>query len=233
MKLNFTGGAILSDNISAFNAAEYDEKIKKTLPYYEEFYAQVADIINVKFHKPIKWFDIGCGTGKMEEIAFSNCNIEKLVACDVSEKMVNITKNRFKNKNMQSIVAPISDLKLDEQFDVITAIQVFHYLQKQERIEAVKKCFERLNSQGVFMTFENFAANSEVGKKLFLERWKAFQIAQGKGIDESNAHISRYGKAYFPITILEHLQVLNQCGFTNAEVFWVSNMQVGLLGIKA
>lgn len=47
-----------------------------------------------------------------------------------------------------------------------------------------------------------------------------------------NGHIGRYGKEYFPISISEHLKVLEQCGFENAEIIWVSNMQAGLLGIK-
>lgn len=57
-------------------------------------------------------------------------------------------------------------------------------------------------------------------------------MAQGKSAKESDDHIDRYGKNYFPITISEHLDVLKQCGFRNAEILWVSNMQAGLLGIK-
>lgn len=51
-------------------------------------------------------------------------------------------------------------------------------------------------------------------------------------MDECNRHIGRYGKEYFPISISEHLKVLEQCGFENVEIIWISNMQVGLLGIK-
>ena len=35
----------MKDNISAFNATEYDGKIKCTIPYYEEFYRQVVDVV--------------------------------------------------------------------------------------------------------------------------------------------------------------------------------------------
>ncbi|NDO48478.1 hypothetical protein FMM75_03285 [Lachnospiraceae bacterium MD335] len=59
----------MKDNCSAFNALEYDAKIKKTLPYYEEFYKQVTDIVKIQFDKSLTWFDIGCGIGKMAETA--------------------------------------------------------------------------------------------------------------------------------------------------------------------
>lgn len=130
------------------------------------------------------------------------------------------------------IVSSILDLDRSNEFDVITAIQVFHYLHKTERMEAVEQCYKALSPNGIFITFENFAPYSEEGKKLYLKRWKADQVAQGKSAKESDDHIDRYGKNYFPITISEHLDVLKQCGFGNAEILWVSNMQAGLLGIK-
>lgn len=139
----------MKDNISAFDAAEYDHEIKRTIPYYEDFYKQVVEVAKVQFENPVKWLDVGCGTGKMAEAAF-----------------------------------------------------------------------------------ENFAPYSEAGRELYLKRWKAFQIAQGQSITESEKHIERYGKNYFPVTISEQVDVLRQCGFGTVEILWVSNMQVGLLGIK-
>ena len=50
----------MSDNTSAFHVLEYDEKIKKTLTYYEEFYKQVVDIVKIRFDKSLTWLDIQC-----------------------------------------------------------------------------------------------------------------------------------------------------------------------------
>lgn len=220
------------DNASAFYAVEYDEKIKMTLPYYEEFYKQVIDIVKLRFDKPLTWLDVGCGTGKMAETALKAVALDKFVFCDNSADMIEIVKRRFQNVNAEFIIASVLELQHSMQFDVITAIQVFHYLEREERISAVKRCYEMLNPHGIFMTFENFAPQSEAGKQLFLERWKLYQLSQGKDMAECDGHIGRYGKEYFPIPIAEHLKVLEQCGFENVEVIWVSNMQAGLLGIK-
>ncbi|MDE7207625.1 MAG: methyltransferase domain-containing protein [Lachnospiraceae bacterium] len=222
----------MSDNTSAFHALEYDEKIKKTLPYYEDFYKQVIDFVKIRFDKSLTWLDVGCGTGKMAEVAFRTVAIEKFVFCDNSVNMIEIAKQRFESENAEFTTSSILELRNTISFDVITAIQVFHYFAREERISAIKKCYEMLQPNGIFVTFENFAPYSEVGKKLFLERWKLYQLSQGKDIDECSRHIGRYGKEYFPISISEHLNVLKQCGFENVEIIWVSNMQVGLLGIK-
>ncbi len=107
-----------------------------------------------------------------------------------------------------------------------------HYLQKEERKISIRKCHEALKENGLFISFENFAPFSELGKQIYLERWKDYQMRQGKTTIECNQHINRYGKDYFPISLTEHLQMIKKCGFRVVEILWVSNMQVGVWGMK-
>lgn len=222
----------MKDNASAFNSTEYDEKIKRTLPYYEDFYKQVVDVVKIHNQSALTWLDVGCGTGKMGDVALSKLDIEQFVFCDSSSEMVSIAQKRFDVPNVSFLVSGIQELKYDSQFDVVTAIQVNHYLHKEERQRAVQNCYTALKSGGIFITFENFAPFSNLGKQLYLDRWKAYQLSQGKSLTECDNHISRYGNEYFPISISEHLDVMNKCGFKIVEVLWLSYMQIGLWGIK-
>lgn len=222
----------MNDNAAAFNAGEYDSQIKKTIPYYEEFYQQIVGIAEVQFCKPIRWLDVGCGTGKMAEAAFENINVEKFVFCDDSPQMIEIAKKRFQRQNTEFFNTSILALDWSEQFDMITAVQVLHYFQKEERMIVIQKCYKALCNNGIFITFENFAPNSGAGQDLFLERWKLYQLSQGRSEEECDNHIARYGKKYFPITIIESMEILNQSGFRCVEIIWLSNMQVGIMGIK-
>ncbi|MEZ3470582.1 MAG: hypothetical protein K1W40_19975, partial [Schaedlerella sp.] len=54
---------------SAFQAEEYDKKIRQTLPFYDAFYEQILDILKAAGKEHVSWLDIGCGTGKMYEAA--------------------------------------------------------------------------------------------------------------------------------------------------------------------
>lgn len=85
---------------------------------------------------------------------------------------------------------------------------------------------------GIYISFENFAPDSEEGAGLYLERWKEFRIANGKTEKEADLHIKRYGQNYFPISISESLRLLKDCGFRMLEILWVSYMQVGILAMK-
>ncbi len=85
---------------------------------------------------------------------------------------------------------------------------------------------------GIYISFENFAPDSEEGRGLYLERWKQFQIANGKTEEEAALHIKRYGQNYFPVSISESIGILKDCGFRMVEILWVSYMQVGILARK-
>jgi tRNA (cmo5U34)-methyltransferase len=46
------------------------------------------------------------------------------------------------------------------------------------------------------------------------------------------SHSARYNTEYFPITIKEHLELLDKTGFAACELFWHSYMQSGFYAIK-
>lgn len=222
----------MNDNKSAFSSTEYDRKIKQTLPYYDELYEQVIELVKLFNYNTVRWLDIGCGTGKMGSIAFENLELERFVFCDSSDKMIKIAKERFKCHNAEFSICDIRKLTYANEFNVITAIQVNHYLHINERKIALKNVYEALENNGLFISFENFAPFTDLGKTVYLEKWKRYQMKQGKNLEECESHIKRYGKDYFPISILNNIELMRNCGFKAVEILWLSNMQVGLWGIK-
>ena len=216
----------------AFLPEEYDKSIAATLPYYEEYFKQIADIVTIVFQTPITWLDIGCGTGKMARIAIKNPQVKNMVCCDNSPQMLRIAKERICSSNMEFLQIPIQSLGYDSNFDVITAILLNHYLEHEDRIISIKNCYNALKKNGLFFTVENFAPNNDMMKTLYLERWKNYQYNNGKSEKECQNHILRYNTEYYPITIMEQIHILQECGFKNVEIFWCSYMQVGILGIK-
>lgn len=222
----------MNDNKSAFDSIEYDSKIKQTLPYYDEFYEQVIELVKIFNFNTVRWLDIGCGTGKMGQVAFENLELEKFIFCDSSDKMIRIAKERFERHNAEFLVCEIQKLAYADEFNVITAIQVNHYLHINERKRILQKCYEALKNNGLFISFENFAPYTDLGKSVYLEKWKRYQLKQGKSLEECENHVKRYGKDYFPISLSENIELMRNCGFKAVEILWLSNMQVGLWGIK-
>ena len=215
---------------AAFIPEEYDRKIKQTLPYCEEFYKQIVDVVKCLYTEKVSWLDVGCGTGKMAELGSELA--DRLVLCDNSLDMLDIAKKQVISVKTEFVLKSAQKMEYENEFDVVTAVQVFHYLTVEERKKAVRRCFDALKQDGIFITFENFAPDGEYGTKLCLNRWMKYQIEHGRTEQESQEHILRYGKDYFPITINEHRELMKECGFKDVELLWCSYMQAGFIGVK-
>lgn len=222
----------MKQNSTPFDVAEYDRKIKKTLPFYEEMIGQIIDIIKVLNLQLFKWLDVGCGTGKIARAVLDNFDIQKMVCIDVEKEMLERAESFCDDEKVKFLQCDVRELSYQEMFDIVTSVQVNHYFKKTERLAAIKKCYDALAKNGIYISFENFAPDSEEGTRLYLERWKQFQIANGKSGDEADSHIKRYGQNYFPISITESIELLKDCGFRMVEILWVSYMQVGILAKK-
>lgn len=155
---------------------------------------------------------MGCGTGKMAELALKGVNISRFVLCDNSDEMLKQAQSKLYDFNSKTefINIPVQEFSETNAFDVITAIQVNHYLNWSNRIIALENCYDALKPGGVFITFENFAPFSADGIQTSLQRWRNYQIAHGKSIKDAKNHIDRYGKEYFPITVTEHLNIMHE-----------------------
>ena len=85
----------MGDNTTPMNAKEYDKKINATIPYYQEFYDQTLDIIEQCGYKSMRWLDLGCGTGTLEQLAFRKFKDVSFVLVDPSEKMLEQAKEKL------------------------------------------------------------------------------------------------------------------------------------------
>ena len=222
----------MKENSTPFDVAEYDRQIKRTLLFYEEMFQQVVDIVRILNLQSIRWLDVGCGIGKMARTALDNFDIQKMACIDVEQEMLERAGSFCDNKKVEFLQCDVRELPYQEMFDVVTAVQINHYFKRDDRIAAIKKCYDSLVENGIYISFENFAPDSKEGTKLYLERWKQFQIANGKSKEEADVHIGRYGRDYFPVTISESIGLLKDCGFRMVEILWVSYMQVGILARK-
>ena len=221
------------DNKSAFSVTQYDDKIRKVIPFYDAIYDQIFDVIRVHSgSKKISVLDTGCGTGTFGARASETLNLERMVLCDPSEAMLSDAKKKVGESSCEFRNIGSEELDYNSQFDIVTAIQSHHYFDRNTRERAVQNCFNALRPGGIFICFENTASFSEVGKDIMLRQLEDFEIKAGRPLDEVKAHSARYGKEFFPITVTEHLELLRKVGFKAVEILWHSYMQSGFYAVK-
>ena len=222
-------------NKTPFKAEDYDKNVRKVIPLYDTIYDQIIDLISVYFKdRTIRILDTGCGSGNLGIRLFDKVNVSQLVLCDPSEDMLRIAKDKLNDSDLNCTFRQTGSEGLDyeEQFDVVTAIQSHGYFDREGRKTAVKNCYNALKQDGLFICFENTAPFTEQGKEIMLDRVCNFGLQAGRTTEEAAAHRARYGTDFCPLTIKEHLELLNNTGFKASELFWHSYMQSGFYGIK-
>ena len=222
------------DNTTAHVSTVYDAEVRKTIPYYDAFHEQTIRLVAAFDPAPRTWLDTGAGTGALVEHAHERFPATRFFVGDPSEGMLAQARTRLAGKERVTILEPVDSRQVatPEPVDVITAIQAHHYLQPAERASATRACHTLLRPGGLFVTFENIRPATAEGTELARAMWADFQTGQGRSADEVQRHLARFDVDYFPLTVRQHLDLLAECGFAVAELFWYSVMQAGFWAVR-
>ena len=222
----------MKDNKSAYNSNIYDDKIVNVLPYYREYHGQIIDLVaNMGFKDP-DWLDTGCGTGTLALRVLKDRSDVKFTLCDPSEKMLAEAKEKLAGRKIRFCNISSQQIKFESEFDIVTAVQSHHYLQPEERKDAVGKCYNSLRENGVFITFENIRMSTDESDAIALSRWAKFLTDHGNSSEDVEMHLDRRGTEVFPITIEEHIKLMRECGFRSVDLLWTSYLQAGFWAVK-
>ncbi|MBN1886730.1 MAG: class I SAM-dependent methyltransferase [Thermoflexales bacterium] len=226
------------DNTTPHKSASYDQDVRQTIPFYETVHLETVDLVRRAMPGVRRWLDTGGGTGYLIELALPHFPSTQFILADPSEAMLGQAARRLANVpgHRLKILPPLGSegmLSWDgPPPQVITALMCHHYLQAPARREALRACYQVLDDGGLFITFENIAPSTDRGLQIGLERWKHFQLEQGRALPTVEAHLKRFGVNYFPLTVAEHLELLHVVGFQRVETLWLSYMQAGFYAIK-
>ncbi|QDR82479.1 class I SAM-dependent methyltransferase [Sporomusa termitida] len=222
----------MRDNKTSQAAADYDVNVDKTIPRYHLFHDEILDLVKAAVPRPSAWLDTGCGTGTLIVKAMAEFGSTRFVAADPAPAMLQLAAEKLANSKVSFVLAGSEDLDYTDNFDVITAVMVHHYLDAAGRRQATGNCYRMLKPGGIYITFETIQPDTAAGTQIGLARWRRTQVLNGKSPEAADRHISRYGTELQPVTLAAHRQLLTAAGFSPVEVFWVSGMQAGFYGIK-
>jgi SAM-dependent methyltransferase len=142
------------------------------------YYHSIFKNINKNFSSLL---DVGCGQGDL--LDFLNRNKAKVnyKGIDVSEKMINASKEKFPKNNFEKI--SLVEINDQEKFDVILAVGVFNiqFADKEEQLDYlktnIKKMFDMCNNTCSFTLLSRHGYEDiKKQEKLFTyEPWEIMQ----------------------------------------------------------
>ncbi len=229
----------MSDNLTPHKAADYDLKVRNTIPFYETIHSEVLRLVRIIKPDVKCWVDTGCGTGQLVNQALTAFPKAEFILADPAPSMLEQARQNLAHAEACRVrflppggSAELAALVSAGVADVVTAIQCHHYLDRDGRLRALRGCYEVLKMNGLFVMFENVAPRTPEGVRFGLEGWKAFLLAHGWTEERAAKHMARYDTEYFPLTVEQHLELLAKVGFKVVELFWYSQMQAGFYAVR-
>ena len=139
----------IQKNKNFFNivAKHYDNYFLKD--WFIKALKKTINTLNITENSRI--LDIGCGTGNLLYLLErENKNLE-LYGIDISEKMLNIAKNKLKNSKLSIQSAEDIDFK-DDSFDFVFSTEAFHHYSNYNQI--MKNIYRILKKQGKLIVLD-------------------------------------------------------------------------------
>ncbi len=111
-----------------------------------------------------KVYEPGCGTGRLTSIISKIIGENgKILASDISERMISLARKRNLNGNIEFSRNPVTSIPVEnEYFDISMCFQVFPHF--SDRVKALRELYRVLKPNGV-MWIEHLASKETVNKR--------------------------------------------------------------------
>lgn len=204
--------------IDVFNeiASKYDKQRQLLIPCYNDFYNLPLEVINYSGEFPAV-LDIGSGTGLFSSFLLKKYPNAKITMIDLSEDMMKIAKERFKQyHDFNYIVNDYSDYIFEQKFDIIISSLSIHHLNHENKRKLYHKCYELLNDNGCFINADQVSSTSEYIESVNLNALHEYH--KNSSLNERDVEMAYDRMKYDnPATLFNQLKWLTESGFKHVD----------------
>ena len=207
-------------------ASVFDDMLSRSVPFYDEVRKLVIALILTEEAEGKKVLDLGSSTAKFLLDLHSKMQTGmKLKGLDNSQAMLDRAEQKC-----QAFGANI-DLELADmltytysQEDIIVANYTLQFIRPMQRMELVKKLYDGLNEDGIFIFSEKVVFKDKKLDKDLIDIYYDYKKEQGYSEYEIAQKREALENVLIPFTIEENIQMCKDAGFRSVDtIFQWSN----------
>ncbi len=207
-------------------ASVFDDMLSRSVPFYDEVRKLVIALILAEQREGLKVLDLGSSTAKFLLDLHSKMEEKmQLKGLDNSQAMLDRAEQKC-----QAFGAKI-DLELADMLsyvykeeEIIVANYTLQFIRPMQRMELVKKIYEGLNGDGMFIFSEKVVFKDKKLDKDLIDIYYEYKKEQGYSDYEIAQKREALENVLIPFTIEENIRMCKDAGFQNVDtVFQWSN----------
>ncbi|HIP18797.1 MAG TPA: carboxy-S-adenosyl-L-methionine synthase CmoA [Sulfurovum sp.] len=207
-------------------ASVFDDMLSRSVPFYDEVRKLVIALILAEQKEGLKVLDLGSSTAKFLLDLHSKMEVKmQLKGLDNSQAMLDRAEQKCQAFGADIALELADMLSYDyEDEDIIIANYTLQFIRPMQRIELVKKLYEGLNDEGIFIFSEKVLFKDKKLDKDLIDIYYAYKMEQGYSEYEIAQKREALENVLIPFTIEENIQMCKEAGFRSVDtVFQWSN----------
>jgi tRNA (cmo5U34)-methyltransferase len=222
----------------AKGAADYDERIRKTFPFYETIHPAINVALRTVLAAESELLIVAAGTGaEILELGKTNPGW-RFLGVDPAKAMLDVTREKIQaaglSKRVSLFNGYVEDLPIGRLYDGATAAMVLHFVPDDGgKLKLLCDVATRLKPAAPLVLMDAHGDLSAPGSQLFLEAWKHQQNLAGVEWEEVESGMKERMKAIHFVSPSRIEQLLAEAGFHRVQRFFQNFMLGGWIAFKA
>ncbi|RUM71710.1 MAG: carboxy-S-adenosyl-L-methionine synthase CmoA [Sulfurovum sp.] len=203
-------------------ASVFDDMLSRSVPYYDEVRALIISLILAEEKNEKKILDLGSSTAKFLLDLHSKMSTNmRLKGLDNSKAMLDRARQKCQafGANIELELADMLSYDYKNE-DVIVANYTLQFIRPIQRLELVKKLYNGLNDEGMFIFSEKIVFEDKILDKQMIDIYYAYKKEQGYSEYEIAQKREALENVLIPFTIKENIQMCKDAGFTKIQTLF-------------
>jgi len=207
-------------------ASVFDDMLNRSVPFYKEMQRLTINFALNYLEDEDKVYDLGCSTAStLIELSKHSSKKLQLIGIDNSEAMLERASNKSKAFGVD--INFINEDLYNTSFDdakLIISNYTLQFIRPLQREKLVKKIYNSLQNNGVFIFSEKVISSDKVLSKQYIDEYYEFKKTQGYSEYEISQKREALENVLIPYTEEENKKMILDAGFTHCETLfkWVN-----------